>query len=471
MMRAKTVSGQLTVYVSLAFLLVMSFLLSGLESARSRAAEAYFQMEADTQGSNLFSYYYRPLFDDYRLLFLASQSPGGESAETTASRLLLTAMEEQTGETFWPVDVLAVTPEDVVHGADFEGRAVEKEILDYMKYRSVPWILEELIPALRQMQEGENLREAVPENLELPQGESPSQQEESPQVSARDQAEALHFLEQANTFRRSGILGQVLSDTDELSGNGWTKEERDPESVQGNWDEGECLFEADGGVPKAEALMTAAYFSDVLTSYTSPGRGTAAYEQEYLIGGEDSDAENLKCAVRRLVIIREGLNLTALYTMDSSRRAEASALAATISMIPGLEPWEPVIELFILGVWAYAEALQDVRDLLAGGKVPLVKTAAEWRIEFAQMFSRKPVKTDGRGFSYENYLMLLLLIRGSKDNVRRFMELTEIQFKTADTDFRWENTIYKVDFAIDAQAPGIWRGAQQTMYALVHREY
>ncbi len=46
----------------------------------------------------------------------------------------------------------------------------------------------------------------------------------------------------------------------------------------------------------------------------------------------------------------------------------------------GLLPLTAVVTFFVMGMWALAEAFVDVRCLLNGGKVPLVKAVSDWQL-------------------------------------------------------------------------------------------
>ena len=56
------------------------------------------------------------------------------------------------------------------------------------------------------------------------------------------------------------------------------------------------------------------------------------YEIEYLIGGNETDEENLKDVVGKLLLVRMGLNYTYLMT-DMGRQGEAETMAAAFAAI------------------------------------------------------------------------------------------------------------------------------------------
>ena len=66
--------GEITVFLSLTILCVMSLMLGLLESARTAGARLYLRMASDSAVSSVMSYYNRNLWDRYQLLFLEYDS-------------------------------------------------------------------------------------------------------------------------------------------------------------------------------------------------------------------------------------------------------------------------------------------------------------------------------------------------------------------------------------------------------------
>ena len=85
---------------------------------------------------------------------------------------------------------------------------------------------------------------------------------------------------------------------------------------------------------------------------------------EYLLSGKKSDRENLKEAVNKVLMLRGSMNL--LYLLNSpDKKAEAEALAAAVTA--GIIPAQMAVSFLILTLWAFGEAVLDVKTLLAGG--------------------------------------------------------------------------------------------------------
>ena len=80
--------------------------------------------------------------------------------------------------------------------------------------------------------------------------------------------------------------------------------------------------------------------------------------------------------------------------------------------------------------WAFAESVLDVRELFAGGKIPLVKTSADWQISLSNLSSLMEGldsmrKNNEHGLSYEDYLQVLILPVSKEKKVMRAMDMIE----------------------------------------------
>ena len=75
---------------------------------------------------------------------------------------------------------------------------------------------------------------------------------------------------------------------------------------------------------------------------------------------------------------KDGFKLCLSYG-DSVKKSEAMALAATISTLLLIPEAAEAVKQLILLAWAAGEGVIDIRSLLSGNKVPLVKTSDNWQ--------------------------------------------------------------------------------------------
>lgn len=170
------------------------------------------------------------------------------------------------------------------------------------------------------------------------------------------------------------------------------------------------------------------YLEKYFREYTDNNYDAALdYEMEYIIAGKASDRENLKHVIRRLMLVRETSNLAFLET-NTSKQEEAAAIAAALSAAILSPELEPALQQGILAAWALAESVSDVRILMEGGKVSLIKTEDQWHTEIGNLSSSVysgEAQRQQRGLSYANYLQVLLWTASEQQVAYRAMDLIE----------------------------------------------
>lgn len=186
------------------------------------------------------------------------------------------------------------------------------------------------------------------------------------------------------------------------------------------------------------------------------GSGGLSYEIEYMIGCEDMDEANLIHVVNRLLMIREGLNLIHLLS-DPQKREEAGNLAMTITGVVGLSPLVLLTTFFILSVWALGEALMDIRGLLAGKRVMILKASEDWTLSMEELLrigreGHIPTGGGERGLSYLSWLKVLLFMSDIVGQEYRMMDMMQMNLRRQQDSFRMRRGVYQA--GIKAQLSG-----------------
>lgn len=122
----------------------------------------------------------------------------------------------------------------------------------------------------------------------------------------------------------------------------------------------------------------------------------------------------------------------------------AAALAA-VTLMPAL--MEPV-KYTILFAWAYVESLQDVKILLSGGRVPIMKTAADWKTGINGIKDVRGSLTEesgGTGLNYKEYLQVMLFLQDAKTRTERAMDIIEMDIRRTPGNAR-----FRLDGCFDA---------------------
>lgn len=164
------------------------------------------------------------------------------------------------------------------------------------------------------------------------------------------------------------------------------------------------------------------------------------YEQEYLLCGKDSDRGNLKGTVDQLIMLRGAMNL--LYLLGSAKmKAEADSLAAAVS--GGNVPIQFILSFFILTMWAFGEAVLDVRCLLNGQAVAFWKIQDSWKLELEELLSLKFLESTGSesqnmnnpGTDYQDYMRILFLLMDKETRNLRMMDVIQWNIRVMQEDF------------------------------------
>lgn len=193
-------------------------------------------------------------------------------------------------------------------------------------------------------------------------------------------------------------------------------------------------------------LMKFNSFSDCADEEYDDSGKLLDYMVEYTLYGKTSDKENLKQAAIELSAIRTGFNLAYILT-DTQKKNEALTLATSLLGFTGNTALIKSGQYLILSVWAYAEAVMDIKRLLAGQKVPLTKTKQEWRLSLQNLLTLKldDDKESKTGLIYEEYIRALLLLENSTKKNYRIMSAMELwMIENNHKDFRMKDYIVSV---------------------------
>ena len=168
------------------------------------------------------------------------------------------------------------------------------------------------------------------------------------------------------------------------------------------------------------------------------------YTLEYILCGKSGDKENLEQTMLELSGIRTGMNLAYLIT-DKSKKMQAYSFAAGALGFTGNMALIKAGQYLIMSVWAYGEAIMDMRDLYAGNKVALVKNEKNWKLSLENLLGMKfdsDKDTDDDGLEYRDYIRMLLMLERSEHKNYRTMGAMEIKMiSMGHDDFRMRNYI------------------------------
>ncbi|MBR1470009.1 MAG: hypothetical protein IJ600_00035 [Lachnospiraceae bacterium] len=184
----------------------------------------------------------------------------------------------------------------------------------------------------------------------------------------------------------------------------------------------------------AEQLLFNEYILEKCGCYTEPKENShLQYEIEYVTMGKDNDTDNLKAVANRLLLFRGGAN-TVHYFRDGMLQSEARGMAAALSFVCFMPECEGIFEALIAAAWIFAESLADVRSLMDGGRIPLIKEHEDWNLSLSHALSiGGSAEDDGgigqKGLNYKEHLRLLLYLTPEQERLNRCMNVVELDVR------------------------------------------
>ncbi len=185
-----------------------------------------------------------------------------------------------------------------------------------------------------------------------------------------------------------------------------------------------------------------------------------SYEVEYLIAGKPSDRENLEAVILRLLAMREVQNAEVILT-DPSMMGQAYEIALAIAGATVNPAVVQVVQIAVVAVWALVESILDLRALLDGKKIPLLKTGAQWKSQLGSLQTALDGVEDTsveRGLGYQEYLFALLALLPQKKLAYGCMDLMEASMRQEE-DYAYvkmDHMIYAMDIRCSFAGEGLF---------------
>lgn len=464
--------ASMTVFMGMTLLLMMSLFFSMAETIRCMAMKRMAPQVEKQALLNMFAEYDRQLWEKYHILAVDG-AYGSEIMDTEAIEKRLQTEAEENGNPggngiyffrMQPVSTkltneTLLTDQDgaglIREAALAEKAAIPKEVVSKWEKsagtndtkntkKQVEKLLENGESAMQNkgenravvVQPGETAAlpdTKVSEKTTVPQGQS---------LSAKENP-----IEIVKEWKSKGILGQLLPEETKISENRW-------QSTVGKVSERTNqtgIAEEKIKTTKSDRLLFNQYIEDNFHHFgMASSNDTMQYQVEYILEGENEDRNNLSGVCEKLLGMREGENFIALCK-DEKRMLEANELALALAGETANPGIIAAVKWGIVAAWAYVESVLDVRRLLQGGKVALLKKPAEWTSDITNLASCLDVHTMAtdcqKGIQYTDYLWMLLLMLPQRKIAYRTMDLmeNEIQKQAGCENCRMDHRIVRAD--------------------------
>lgn len=417
------VKGSVTVFLSLALILVIALVGSLLESARVTVAREIALDNSYLAAQNILAEYQRELWNDYHILFVdASELQGEEGTIKLGNEYLSKMMPSGMGDY---IGALADFTE-----AGFKENLTEnncyyfaKQAAAYMKYAAAGSIGKKMLNNANILKAAENGTDSLRKTLKMKmEAEKKLIELERQRKKLKEKTEkirkAKNKLESGiivKAFSKSQVLG-VETDlkTDDVKVKPMKKSEakRKYKKYQKNlenatnegaaggllgvflpsgkmisklkinpttWNKVETTEKETTGLVDAGLLIL--YAKEHFKNFLSPvkedeKREALRYGIEYLIAGKDSDEANLSSIANRIFGIRT-LVWYGYFLTRGDKVAEAEAIAAAIAGALAIPAAIELIKTGILMGWSMDEAKKEVKNLLKGTEIPALPGKAE----------------------------------------------------------------------------------------------
>lgn len=455
----------LTVYVSLIFGIVLSLIMALIEGATIGTARVQSEMTADLGLDSVFAEYNRELLNQYDMFFIDDSyctANGGIGKIESHLSSYINCNVDPTIDCSFPghTNFLRLTNpyleiESVSFATDNKGEVWKAQAVEYMKATCGLSALDKIKNELKTVNDESLATRNIFDEISASRKDFDETVDEQEEIVETDQKTDGGFsytdiVDILDSIKGSGILN-LVTNTSKLSGGTINRKEYIKyRQENGNINKGAGLHD---GVESPDGLDDELFYNEYILKkfgYFNSQKdvGPLKYEVEYILYGKESDISNLRECASKLLQVRMVSNFIYL-NKDTAKKAETGAVALAITALLGIPQAEKVLQQIILGVWAYAESVVDIRCLFDGGKVPLLKQSKDWTLGLSgilngafKSFAKDTSKTTG--LSYKDYLRIFLALSNKEDKLLRSLDMVEMDIRQTKG-----NENFRIDQCVD----------------------
>lgn len=472
--------GVITVYMSCVLMVMLSLIFTLIEGARINGLRMQIECAMDISMQSIFAEYHRELLEQYDLFFIdSSYGSDNFSIHNTEEHLrkYLTynvKLEKNIGLSrgidLYGLSVQTVTITRESAAADEQGDVLKRQAIAYIKNKYGLDILEGVKENIKKSEENNiftrditserNQNQTVIDNTEIP-----------PKQTSEDEWEEVELenpADRVNQMHSMGILNMVIDDKNTLSNYSVDVSQYVSHREKHVGDGLDITMEKPSG--KMDELLFGEYILEKFGNYCQVlDKALLKYQIEYILSGKSSDIENLKYVANKLLLCREAANVVYIYT-DSAKVSQAKTLAAAIAAAVNMPILTEPIKHSLLFAWSFAESVIDVKTLLAGKRVPIMKRAEDWNLTLSQMLDFSGNAWEGKdcenGVSYEGYLRMFLALQNKEEKVYRCMDVIEMDIRQTPG-----NRQFRIDYCVDSIEAEVTFNSHFGYHYSIKREY
>lgn len=407
--------GEVTAYLSLIFILLISFVGGIMEAASVQMAKNYRRSDMNRAIESVFAEYQKELLEEYGIFALEASYESGSYSEAAIKNRL----------DFYGAQGIDQSVSRIEFLTDHGARAFCEQVAAFMRRKYGLDLLKDKIGMT-------DVWKQQKEQAEDCKADEAKQQKELDGLLAENESclpAEENPIEHVEQLKKSSLLELVMP--------------KDKPVSQKTVDLGEtlpfrslnCGYGDFSDVAEEGGTLTSLILGEYLLTHFShgaedPGAGSLDYQLEYILAGKGSDRENLEAVIKKLMALRFVPNYLHLQG-SSEKKAEAETLALTLCSLLAVPAITQAAVQVILLAWAYGESLMDMRSLLKGSRVPLVKTDDSWQLSLSGLMKlgQEGDLNDGKdmqeGLPYKEYLRILLFLEKKEDVGLRALDMIE----------------------------------------------
>lgn len=412
--------GEVTAYLSLIFILLISFVGGIMEAASVQMAKNYRRADMNRAIESVFAEYQKELLEEYGIFALEGSYESGSYSESTIKNRL----------DFYGARGIRQSVSRIEFLTDHGAEAFCGQVEAYMKHKYGLNLLQDKIGMTDVWkQQEEQAKDCEKDEIKQQKELSGLLQENEGRLPAEENP-----IEHVEQLKKSSLLDLIMPKDKPVSQK--TIDLGDTLSFR----ELNCGYGDFSDVAEEGGTLTSLILGEYLLEQFSngagePGAGALDYQLEYILAGKGSDRENLEAVAGKLILLRFVPNYMHLQG-SSTKKAEAEALALTLCSLLAVPAITEAAAQVILLAWAYGESLMDMRSLLRGNKVPLVKTDDSWQLSLSGLMKlgQEGDLNDGKdtqgGLPYKEYLRILLFLEKKETTAMRALDMIEQNLRT-----------------------------------------
>lgn len=440
--------ASVSIFLSLTLVLVLSFCMMLVESARENTLLLKAELVFDTGIHSLMGEYQKELWEQYDLLYVdcsyRTDTPDYGKVKGHLQTFVDRNLEKGSDGNWLTLSFTDSIMTDVGLATDNCGQHIYLQAVEAAKEQSGMAYLEKLTELLEHMEVYSQVQQDILSGMEESSEAIASVQGTQIEVKEAEwgtdangnrillkeaEYETVQIENPLEKIVNAGILVRAVFGTEDMPSEAQfdLSEYASHRTLAAGTD---AATEESGWGGIVDRIWFAYYLSGHFPSYTDGAEEGLFCRLEYLIGGQNSDYKNMERVLEKLLLLRE-VDQYLLLIQDEAKCGEARAMAQTASL---LVPWiEPFVYQAILIYWAYENSLEDLGKLVTGEKIPAFSAVKLEAFQNVQL-------------DYEQYLLILLLFTQREDMVMRMVDMIEMDIRETIGGFCMDACIYKALF-------------------------